>query len=153
MKRKFPPNGYYRLRYQILERDEFTCQGCGQYAPNVMLEVDHIVPVAEGGTDVETNLRTYCWACNRGRSGLRESMILAGKRQQARQARGHSLEIPTHEPTLTERIFNLIQSGGEIHTRDVAKALICTEGTARGILNRLKGRGLVERRGVFWGER
>ena len=56
------------LRYKILKRDRFTCQACGARAPDVELEVDHIIPVSKGGTDDESNLTTLCKACNRGKS-------------------------------------------------------------------------------------
>jgi len=64
-------NGYYALRWKVLERDKFTCQYCGQHAPNVNLEVDHVITVEDGGEDTEENLKTSCYACNRGRSALR----------------------------------------------------------------------------------
>lgn len=56
-----------RLRFQILERDGFRCQYCGARAPDVDLEVDHIVSVADGGTNDETNLISACFRCNRGK--------------------------------------------------------------------------------------
>ena len=43
------------------------CQYCGQSAPDVVLEVDHIVPVAEGGDNDIMNLITSCRDCNRGK--------------------------------------------------------------------------------------
>lgn len=55
------------LRYEILKRDSFTCQYCGHMAPEVILEVDHIIPVAEGGEDEVFNLITSCRDCNRGK--------------------------------------------------------------------------------------
>jgi hypothetical protein len=70
-KRRAPTAGWYRLRFQILKRDNFTCRYCGQYAPNVILEVDHVIPVCEGGTDDPDNLVTACMACNQGKEGLR----------------------------------------------------------------------------------
>lgn len=56
-----------RLRFQILERDRFRCQYCGARAPDVDLEVDHIVSVVDGGTNHATNLITACFRCNRGK--------------------------------------------------------------------------------------
>lgn len=56
-----------RLRFRILERDRFRCQYCGARAPDVDLEVDHIVSVASGGSNDETNLITACFRCNRGK--------------------------------------------------------------------------------------
>mgnify|MGYP002516662477 CR=1 FL=1 len=60
-----------KLREHIKTRDNFTCCNCGNstYAePNLLLEIDHIVPVAKGGCTVENNLQTLCWKCNRAKS-------------------------------------------------------------------------------------
>jgi len=59
-----------KLRYKILKRDRFTCMGCGARAPDVELEVDHIIPLSRGGTDDEKNLITKCLSCNRGKGDL-----------------------------------------------------------------------------------
>jgi len=63
-------NNYYKLRYEVLKRDNFTCQLCGRKAPEVKLEVDHIIPKSAGGTDDPNNLRTVCYACNRGKGSI-----------------------------------------------------------------------------------
>ena len=60
-----------KLRQQIKERDNYTCKICGNSThkePNLLLEIDHIVPVAKGGYTVENNLQTLCWKCNRSKS-------------------------------------------------------------------------------------
>ena len=57
-----------RVRFEVLKRDRYTCGYCGKHPPDVLLEVDHIVPVAAGGTDDLVNLVTACWDCNRGKS-------------------------------------------------------------------------------------
>ncbi|MFR0577644.1 HNH endonuclease [Bifidobacterium thermophilum] len=37
--------------------------------PNLLLlEIDHIIPVARGGETVEDNLQTLCWKYNRAKS-------------------------------------------------------------------------------------
>lgn len=59
-----------RLRSWIKDRDSHTCQNplCGVSVaaePNLLLEVDHIVPVSKGGTSEPENLQTLCWRCNR----------------------------------------------------------------------------------------
>lgn len=38
-----------KLRFEVFKRDCFTCQYCGEKAPNVKLEVDHIKPVSNYG--------------------------------------------------------------------------------------------------------
>ena len=55
------------IRFEVFKRDHFTCQYCGRKAPEAILEVDHIVPVAEGGTNDILNLVTSCRDCNRGK--------------------------------------------------------------------------------------
>lgn len=57
-----------RLRFTILERDGFRCRYCGAPAPDVRLSVDHILPVAAGGTDDPLNLAAACQDCNLGKS-------------------------------------------------------------------------------------
>ena len=46
------------VRFEVFKRDKFTCQYCGQMAPDVILEIDHIKPVAEGGENDILNLIT-----------------------------------------------------------------------------------------------
>lgn len=56
------------LRYEVLARDNWTCQYCGRRAPEVVLEVDHRVSWRDGGKTVKENLVTSCRDCNRGKS-------------------------------------------------------------------------------------
>lgn len=56
-----------KKRFEVFKRDSFKCQYCGRSAPDVILEVDHIVPVAEGGKNDMLNLVTSCRDCNRGK--------------------------------------------------------------------------------------
>lgn len=51
------------VRPRILARDGFKCVLCGH--DDRPLEVDHITPIARGGTNEEANLRTLCLPCNR----------------------------------------------------------------------------------------
>ena len=55
------------LRFDIFRRDKFVCQYCGRTPPDVVLEVDHITPVSQGGDDEPPNLVTSCYDCNRGK--------------------------------------------------------------------------------------
>ncbi len=56
-----------KVRFEVFKRDVFTCQYCGSKPPSVVLEVDHIIPVASGGENDEDNLVTSCFDCNRGK--------------------------------------------------------------------------------------
>lgn len=57
-----------RLRFEILRRDNHACRYCGATAPDVKLTVDHVTPVALGGSDDPTNLVTACDSCNGGKT-------------------------------------------------------------------------------------
>jgi hypothetical protein len=52
----------------VFKRDLFTCKYCGRRPPEVVLEVDHIIPRAGGGSDDIENLVTACCDCNRGKA-------------------------------------------------------------------------------------
>lgn len=57
-----------KVRFHIFDRDGFTCRYCGKSAKDgVVLEVDHIHPVANGGENDIDNLVTACWECNHGK--------------------------------------------------------------------------------------
>ena len=58
------------LREWIKDRDHHVCQMCGidgKTTPNLLLEIDHIHPLAKGGITSEDNLQTLCWKCNRSK--------------------------------------------------------------------------------------
>jgi hypothetical protein len=59
-----------RLRFEILRRDNHACRYCGGAAPDARLTVDHVVPVALGGSDEPTNLVAACADCNGGKSAM-----------------------------------------------------------------------------------
>jgi hypothetical protein len=57
-----------KLREKIKERDNYTCCNCNlsvEDEKNLLLEIDHIIPVSRGGLTTEKNLQTLCWRCNR----------------------------------------------------------------------------------------
>lgn len=56
-KQPIPPN----IRWAVWERDNFTCQICGE---RKYLSIDHIYPESKGGTLEFSNLQTLCRQCN-----------------------------------------------------------------------------------------
>lgn len=48
------------LRKKIRQRDNHTCQQCGKPGN----EVDHIIPISQGGTDHPNNLQVLCATCH-----------------------------------------------------------------------------------------
>lgn len=58
-----------RIRQQVLERDGYQCQIRGPRCQRIANQVDHIVPVADGGPIYDpANLRAACSACNISRA-------------------------------------------------------------------------------------
>lgn len=78
-----------RLRFEVLRRDNHTCQYCGESAPNVTLHVDHVKPKALGGTDGPENLVTACKDCNTGKA----STILGSEHAQEIAKRNVDWEV------------------------------------------------------------
>jgi hypothetical protein len=65
-----------KLRFDVFKRDGFQCVYCGAHpSETVLLEVDHVHPVAEGGSNDMDNLVTACWDCNRGKGAALLSSI------------------------------------------------------------------------------
>jgi 5-methylcytosine-specific restriction endonuclease McrA len=60
-----------RLRFDVLVRDNYTCQYCGAKGPQAggtaVLHIDHREPVSAGGTNDPLNLVTACQDCNLGK--------------------------------------------------------------------------------------
>lgn len=71
-----------KTRFEVFKRDSFTCQYCGRMAPDVILEIDHIKPVASGGNNGIMNLITSCFDCNRGKGKRKLSEKEEVKKQQ-----------------------------------------------------------------------
>ena len=60
-----------KVRFDVFKRDGFKCCYCGANpSDTVVLEVDHVVPVAEGGQNDIDNLVTSCQPCNRGKGAI-----------------------------------------------------------------------------------
>jgi 5-methylcytosine-specific restriction endonuclease McrA len=55
-----------KLRLQVLKRDGAICRYCGRPGAET---VDHVIGVANGGTDDMSNLVAACWPCHRTKTG------------------------------------------------------------------------------------
>lgn len=70
------------LRLEILERNGFTCQCCGigpgdpdpsALGRKARLQIDHVKPLTQGGTNASENLRVLCTSCNQARSNVQSA--------------------------------------------------------------------------------
>jgi hypothetical protein len=68
-----------RVRRRIYERNGFTCRVCGAEAgeesgcepgKKCRLQIDHILPISQGGTDDEHNLRAVCVYYNKDKADI-----------------------------------------------------------------------------------
>ena len=84
-----------KIRFEVFKRDSFTCQYCGNKAPQVILEVDHIEPVSKGGTNEILNLITSCFECNRGKGNrkLPDDTIVTQQQEQLEELNERRLQL------------------------------------------------------------
>lgn len=53
------------IRKAVIERDKRTCYLCGGKTTAANRQIEHVVPVSEGGTNDISNLRVSDKTCNR----------------------------------------------------------------------------------------
>lgn len=61
--KKTPRNINLRMRWTILQRDNFCCKKCGRSPakdPSIILHIDHVLPWSRGGETEIENLETLC---------------------------------------------------------------------------------------------
>ncbi|MBD2654847.1 HNH endonuclease [Synechocystis sp. FACHB-383] len=52
------------VREYIFQRDNYRCCSCGLGLGETALQIDHIIPLAKGGSNDMSNLQTLCQGCN-----------------------------------------------------------------------------------------
>jgi len=77
---------------EVLRRDNYTCQYCGQHA--TYLTVDHILPRRLGGQHSWENLVAACPSCNHRKGG-----------RTLDQAQMRLLHLPSEPPTSAQYLF------------------------------------------------
>ena len=104
-----------RLRCDVFKRDDFTCQYCGAHPPAVVLECDHVVPVAEGGENDFYNLVTACMGCNRGKAAIPLSVVpqsLADKAaevaEREEQLRGYGAVMEARRQRIEDDVWRVM---------------------------------------------
>ncbi|MCC6955189.1 MAG: HNH endonuclease [Anaerolineales bacterium] len=89
---KRPRPTVHLTKREILRRDNYTCQYCGQRVP--YLTIDHVIPRRLGGTHSWQNLVAACPACNHHKGG-----------RTAEQAQMRLLHAPQEPPSSAQYLF------------------------------------------------
>ena len=89
-----------KTRFEVFKRDRFTCQYCGATPPGVLLHVDHIHPVAEGGGNSLDNLLTACEPCNLGKGARLLSVAPAALKEKAAEVAEREAQIQGYSEIL-----------------------------------------------------
>lgn len=107
------------LRFEAFKRDRFQCGYCGRTPPDVLLEVDHVVPKSAGGEDVLENLLTACWDCNRGKGAKQleegrppavDEVAVAQMRERVEQAKAYMAAAAEYEEVVYAQLEILWQT-------------------------------------------
>jgi hypothetical protein len=105
-----------KARFEVFKRDAFICQYCGAHPPSVVLEVDHIVPVVEGGDNDPDNLVTACFPCNRGKGAIGLEMVpqsLADKAAETalreEQLRGYNAVLQARRVRIEDDVWRVVE--------------------------------------------
>jgi 5-methylcytosine-specific restriction endonuclease McrA len=83
-------------RFNVLLRDSFTCQYCGQRPHARELTMDHVIPRAQGGSTRWNNVVAACRACNHQKGSRTPS--------EARMALFRSPHEPRSLPSIGHRL-------------------------------------------------
>jgi hypothetical protein len=102
-----------RLRFEVFQRDRFTCQYCGAQPPDVLLVVDHITAVSRGGGDTLDNLITACEPCNQGKADRElgqvaprpdADLLYLSTQQEIAEIRRYQQALRAREAAVTEAV-------------------------------------------------
>ncbi len=92
------------VRIRVYKRDRFQCTYCGAPGTDAELEVDHIIPLAKGGSNHMSNLTTACRKCN-ARKGTRDAPPIG-------RAKSRS---PEPDGSLVGRCLHTLNEKGDVH--------------------------------------
>lgn len=100
-----------KTRFDVFKRDGFVCQYCGAHPPTVVLEVDHIQPVAQGGGNEMDNLVTACFDCNRGKSDRTLSDVPQSLQDKAAEVLEREAQIKGYQAAMNKKKSRIEEEG------------------------------------------
>jgi hypothetical protein len=106
-----------KTRFDVFKRDGFVCQYCGAHPPAVVLNVDHVTAVANGGGNDPDNLTTSCEPCNSGKGARPLSAVPQSLSAQAAmvaekeaQLRGYHAVMEARKVRLCEEMWRVAEA-------------------------------------------
>jgi hypothetical protein len=93
-----------RTRFDVFKRDGFVCQYCGRHPPDVMLEIDHVIPICQSGDNAESNLLTSCCDCNRGKAGNSLKLVPPTLAEKAEEIRAREEQLAAYREVIEVRL-------------------------------------------------
>lgn len=121
-----------KLRFEIFKRDSFTCKYCGSKSPEVVLEIDHIIPKSKGGTNGEMNLTTSCYSCNRGKRDTKLSECITGE-----DPHDKAIELLERERQLAE--YNVLLARVEERVEEDLEFVLSETGITEWVGRQIRG--------------
>lgn len=103
-----------KVRFEIFKRDGFQCMYCGATPPRVVLHVDHITPVAAGGSNSPDNLITSCEPCNLGKSAVPLSSVPMSLAEKAERVRESEAQIAGYQRLMASRRSRIDDESWEV---------------------------------------
>lgn len=125
-----------KTRFEVFKRDGFACQYCGAHPPEVILEPDHINPVANGGTNHIDNLVTSCFDCNRGKGARLLTVVPQSLSEKAKEIQEREAQLAGYREIMQAQLDRI-----ENDMWEVADALFpnsSTDGMRRDWLQSIK---------------
>lgn len=104
-----------KVNEQVKARDGYRCVFCG--ATDVELTIDHLIPLARGGTDEMTNYVTACRPCNQRKADLEPSAFVSAANVQISDlpVGGDPIidnpDLPDEIRMLRKRIYDAVREG------------------------------------------
>lgn len=92
-----------RVRFDIFKRDGFVCHYCGAHPPEILLHVDHIVAVANGGENDFDNLVTSCESCNLGKGARSLNVVPQSLSDKAKQIAEREAQLAGYHAIMEAR--------------------------------------------------
>lgn len=99
-----------RIRFEVFKRDGFTCVYCGGQPPKVILHCDHVIAVANDGTNDIDNLVTACDACNLGKGARELTAIPLTIEEKAAVLEEREAQITAFNDLIAAKIERVVQT-------------------------------------------